>query len=134
MDPRVDARLGWGSLNRQQERVRKFLDRPLSQVVLDAEQQQARRAEALAALVASEHWWAVQAVFLENFDDLLQAVMAGTQPAAVLNIIQAVYEDFDRTLKLGSQAMKRIYERPAGHRTQLESERAADASGLPAQP
>src|SRR5690348_233537 len=125
MEPRVDARLGWGSLTRQQDRVRRFQAKAPSQAVLDAEQEQARKAEALAALVASEHWWAIQAVFLESFDDLLTAVMAGTQPPAVLNIVQALYEDFDRTLHLGREAMKRIYERQAGVRTRLESERAA---------
>jgi hypothetical protein len=130
----VDARLGWGSLTRQQERVRRFQERPASQASLDALQAQAHRAEAVAALVASEHWWAIQEIFKENFDDLLAAVMAKQQPPEVLNIIQAVYEDFDRTLRLGADAMKRLYEKQAGLRTRLESERAAGTDGLPSSP
>ena len=77
----------------------------------DRDGRRAERAQALATIIASEHWWAVRDVLTEGFDETLEAITTKHVHPDALGVYTGLVEKLDATFKIGKAAMERIVAR-----------------------
>jgi hypothetical protein len=110
--------MGWGPASQQAARRAALEPQGEQEAQRKAERDRraVERARALRTLVQSPDWWAVETIFTENFDDLLDSLLGADDLTADemlarvggLKMARALYESLDAALGAGHRAFERL--------------------------